>query len=267
MKLTFAFSYRLCYNLDIMASLKRAAEKSLGANVSPESIANRSEEIESVSNPIKRIGLRAVHTAAVKYPGATRKVLRTEEPKPELKKIGEGAQSLVYLLDEHTVVKIDIASLEMSKRERKFKASRMRYEHQLMCEYLGDTVLPHSVKVAAHPFIPDVEPIQIFQDYVNVDYVDLAANAETSTRIVADIQERTKKHPSATSQIKGFIDRNLALYADHKLIGDILGENNVGFDQTNTLLQTDAQPVNTQHIGIQRIIAGHFNILDKHLVN
>src|SRR5688572_25693154 len=130
-----------------MVSLRRAAGRSLKAFESGEN-EKRFEEIARINNPVKRVGLIAVHNLVAKHPRLTSAALRSD---PNVPYLTEGYRSEVYRVSDDLVMKIYKDSLGMSRREQKRLADQMREEHRALSEYVGPAVLPHVVDIGRHP--------------------------------------------------------------------------------------------------------------------
>lgn len=249
-----------------MASLVRAAEHSFLALQSPLATEARLQEIDSVNNPAKRVGLAAIHKFVELQPNLAAAVLGFDSP-PEMPEgfqyLSRGHHSIVFLRDDNTVLKVNELSAELSPGERREVAQRLEEEHEKYRSYLGGAVLPHTVIVAPHPLYPDRETIQIEQPYRSINYLKLNEGQKGIPRLETTLKDTERCYPGFLNEVDALVVSSRDLYRDHALSTDIIGINNFGTDAlTSHLITPDGQPITTEFPAVQKQIGVFFDNLE-----
>lgn len=248
-----------------MASLRRAAHKSLIGIQSPEQLAERGAEIRSVANPLKRLGLVGVDNMARHYPRALAAMTGIDRKLLYLEYLDKGHQSIVFRIGQagDEVLKVLVEDGHPSAKERRHEADQMQHEHEVMANYLGRYVLPHRVTIGPNPLEPESTAIQIRQPYREVDYLLLADNNVRIPELGSGLQATSGVYPAAISEIGDALERSRRLFAERGLSTDLIGRNNSGMDvHTGSYIIIDGQPVTDRNPSVQAAMVGHFDRLD-----
>lgn len=248
-----------------MASIRRAAERSLAAASDSEAMLTRRQEITSVTNPAKRAGLMAVHALAVRKPACVALLLGVPH-NPDLVQIAETTQSKVYWQQRagEVIKVIKEPSQGLTAAERRRQADTLREEHSAMFQYLGQFMLPQEIAVRRHPFRRDRQAIQIHQPYEEITDPRLFVQ-DTTILLTDNLDSMRGNYPRAAAQLCGFVRASRALYEAEALLADTNGASNVVVNSGGGLLLVDGQPVTTRHPEVQEIILGQHDNLEAAL--
>lgn len=248
-----------------MVSAKRALSRSYEAATHPRLADAREAEIYSVSSPLKRSGLIVMDRVVRRHPGFISRITGWQ-PTDENVAYG-GFHTHVYRVDDETVVKVNKASMGMSPAERKAYADVLRAEHEALAEYVGDAILPQSVKVGAHPVLgSDTEAVLITQPFREIEYLNLIGAARDKTPLEEKLGVVQAAHPTVCADLGQIVTNSLKLYDDHRLLADVIGYQNVGFDmETGAMTIIDGQPIPDRDPGAQKDTLRLFDRLEPSL--
>ncbi len=240
-----------------MLSPTRAVKKSLVSSVSEVTKDIRHEQIATVGSLPKRAGLLAAHAVASRYPQLVARTLGINYSICRLQVVGSGNDSIVYKLDEKSVLKVDKPSLLMEAEERRAYADAKKLKHEQMTEALGDLVLPESVFIAPQPNFPDWQAVQSVQDYIDASDPNLFVPMEAGVSI-PNLDALQARSPTMTRQLSALVERSFRLHDAYELVPDVVGIRNLVIDSADRLLVIDGRPLGRddracQTLGMQRI--------------
>lgn len=249
-----------------MASLRRAAERSLR---SIDDEAARAERLEQIAGarPLKRAGLQVIDGLMRNQPDRMAALLGIERHLPDMPLVDSGVQSTVYRLDEDTVLKVIEGSKFMAERAKRRQVEAMREQHATLAAFVGPSVVPHEVDIGAHPFLRHAGTvIRITQQYRDVEFMKLNVEPDEVPDLAGTLHESGDRHPGLLDEIRGMLEASRELYAAHGLAPDLIGKNNVGVERgSGSFVIIDSQPLVPADGPPQQAMAGYLDNLEAAL--
>jgi hypothetical protein len=243
-------------------SVRRAARRSLESVNVPVLEEARLSEIARVESPTKRAGLLALHNGVRLLVGR----------QSGLRHLQSGAQSDVYI-EGDSVLKVvkeqdaDRQPVTFTKRERHEAADRLREEHAIMTDYLGQAVVPHSIAVASHPLRRFQSAIVIAQPFRELDFIDLDAT-DQRVSLAEKLQRTRQAHPHAIGELTTVLVRSRQMAGEQNLWTDIVGRDNMGMSADSGRLEiVDCQPVPPTRPADLEVVMGRFEVLEQALAS
>lgn len=215
-------------------------------------------------NVARRFGALALHRLAVNHPILTDRILEKDPKKAHLGYLSEGHFSVVYQR-EAEVTKIYMPSISMNEYERLKTSNQVAARHELLCEFLGDVVLPQTVSVENHPFRRGARAILIRQSYL--PYRPLKALAIKSIDADLDaLKVDLANYPDIKPELELMISKSWDMFSETGLLPDTTGYNNlvIGAEQP-TLKLIDGLPIGPEHFDTQLRIISQLNTIEDAL--
>lgn len=212
----------------------------------------------------RRFGALALHNLAINHPVLTDRILEKDPNKAHLGYLSEGHFSVVYQRGAE-VTKIYRPSISMPEGERLKSSQQFAARHEILCEFLGDVVLPQSVSVENHPFRRGARAILINQSYL--PYRPLKALAIKSLDADLDaLKEDLAKYPSLEWEFGQMISNSWDLFSETGLLPDTTGYNNLVIsDKHPTLKLIDGLPIGPELFDTQLRIINQLNTIEDAL--
>lgn len=256
-----------------MASIDRAAKRSLDALSSGGDDGERIEEIDSIRNPMKRVALRALHDYVRRNPEFVANRLQHPYIPRDMRYLGQGATSTVYTRMNYKVVKVDKnvkfvdqTALPLPDAERPQRVLDMRREHGVLASYFGSQAVPQEVGIINHHYTErERRAIQTTQAYHPLDFLRIFEEAETHV-LTGPLDAALSAYPRLYTELTDFTAAGQRLLAEHGLAVDTNGVDNFGVSRaTGRLVIIDGQPVTRDNPFVVDTVAGQLHNLEAAL--
>ncbi len=224
-----------------MASIRGVLQQSLKSTSSPEHESKRRDDLLSVSNPVIRSGLLALHLSAVRNPALTAAMFDLDY-NPDFDRLGKGTQSTVFKVSRTEVVKVVDRSIGLSSADKRRKATLMQKMHDTFKNRSSAIVLPHRVIVGPHPLNAQKEAVLIRQNYCPLHDIGIFTMNDPAINI-KNLEAALTEFPLFLRGLSTLVESGLPLIREEGLAPDTNGIGNFGLDLGGRLLFRDSQPL------------------------
>lgn len=202
----------------------------------------RRQEIETITNPLRRLGALGIDELAARKPTVAKSALdKLARATVGLEFVGYGADYSVYG-DGKTVTKVNRASVNWSEQARQRYVEDNQRATQLLCETMGDMAIDQVYQVGQHP-LGIYRAVIATQTYVHGEALPVfnTNRIDINPEVVAAYCELA---PQGEAALQKVVEDTHRLYDDQSLVPDTNGSGNlvvVGPESSLTLI--DPQPM------------------------